>query len=742
MGDHDNRMILARRVRLAVADLKGLSVLPSVAASIVEDVAQCRFHVDDISPLVEASPELAALVLSLAFKEGVVPSEYDYRLDRIVGRLPEKRLKRACLSVRPCPAYAADQTGSTGLWIARSDFVLHSVAVAQAARQIARMMDCDLCPELAYLGGLLHDMGKMALQQVMPKGYARMIAVAQGSQTSLQRQERLQLGVDHSGLGAYLAHRWHLPLSVQNSIRLHHREFRPHESMASDFILARIVQLANRLVNTEDIGASGDFSVKPSIESLLTDLGLMPDQAAAIASELPSTMESVPQVLRLDMDDPYHRYGESLHDLVLSLSDISDRRDTEHLQHEQVSSFQSFLLDCIRSVDGSLDPLDVAKAGAQLWQRCFQTGKVCLLLYPSREPLGRQVVLIDELAQDTMMVLDPDLDDLVETPPGGTSTELSGAEDWVPLFEEIEARFVLERTRALVLRAGGGAVGALAFEINQPADETHYQAAYQQAASIVAHLLHLSLARDAVEETVEGLLEEGPAGDPAPGPPQEILEGLAEMAAGLAHELNNPLSVVSGRAQLLMQTEEDQERRKVLEQIHSNARDMAQLVESLHGFAEPPQAHRVACSLATIIEEAVALSQRKLGVLPSLDIDDRAHSCPPVQVDSAQIASALANIITNAAQATDGTGAPIEVRVSANHPAGFVTVQVRDKGRGMDKATLQRATHPFFSSLVAGRKRGMGLAYAQRWLQINEGRLAIASTPGAGTTVTLQLPVA
>lgn len=742
MGDHDNRMVLARRVRLAVADLKGLSILPSVGASIVEDMAQSRFHIDDIVPVVEASPEMAALVLSLASTEGVVLSEHDYQLDRVIAWIPEKRFKRACLSLRPFPAMTADQAGPSGLWISRADLTRHSVAVAHAARQIARMMDSDLPPELAYLGGLLHDMGKLALQQVMPKGYARMIAAAHSTQTSLHQQERIQLGLDHSGLGAYLAHRWHLPLPIQTSIRLHHRECRPPEPVAPDFLLPCIVQLANRLVNGQGIGASGDFSAPRSPEALLTTLGLTPDQLDAIGSELPIQVEAASQVLKLDMEDPHHRYGESLHDLVLALSEVDDQHASEHLQYEKVSSFQSLLLAYIRSVDGTLDPLDVARAGVQFWQRCFQTGKVCLLLYPTRERLGRQVVLIDELAQDTMMVLDPDLDDLIEVAPGGTGTDLSGAEDWVPLFDEIEARFALDRTRALVLRAQGGAVGALAFETNQPGDVAHYQSCYQQAASVVAHLLHLALARDAAEETVEDLLDMGPVDDPEPGPSVSVLEGLGEMAAGLAHELNNPLSVVSGRAQLLEQNEAEPERRQALEQIQSNVRAMTQLVESLHGFAEPPKPHRVACPLASIIDDAVALSQRKLGDVPSVEIVGCPEECPQVLVDSAQIATALANVITNAVQAGHGAWGPVEIAAHAHQKPGFVTLQVRDQGRGMDRHTLQRATYPFFSAMPAGRKRGMGLAYALRWLQINEGRLSLTSSPGDGTTVTLQLPIA
>jgi len=67
-------------------------------------------------------------------------------------------------------------------------------------------------------------------------------------------------------------------------------------------------------------------------------------------------------------------------------------------------------------------------------------------------------------------------------------------------------------------------------------------------------------------------------------------------------------------------------------------------------------------------------------------------------------------------------------------------LQVSDFGCGMDREIVQKATQPFFSAKPAGRKRGMGLAYAQRLIQLNGGSLNITSKPGVGTTVTIYLP--
>jgi signal transduction histidine kinase len=99
----------------------------------------------------------------------------------------------------------------------------------------------------------------------------------------------------------------------------------------------------------------------------------------------------------------------------------------------------------------------------------------------------------------------------------------------------------------------------------------------------------------------------------------------------------------------------------------------------------------------------------------------------------------MANVISNSLESYTDKMAPIKITAEAEEP-GLVKVQISDLGCGMDKDTLRKATHPFFSSKPAGRKRGMGLAYAQRLIQLNKGSLQITSQPGRGTTVTISLP--
>jgi len=224
---------------------------------------------------------------------------------------------------------------------------------------------------------------------------------------------------------------------------------------------------------------------------------------------------------------------------------------------------------------------------------------------------------------------------------------------------------------------------------------------------------------------------------------------MAEMAAGAAHELNNPLSVISGRAQLLAKSENDPDRKRILEQIQQNAGELSGIIDDLMSYANPEQPRPTETAIGQIINDAVDLTKQKKQ-MNQLDIKiEIVPDTPVVFVDSAQISCAISNIICNGLEAYP-SGAPdkdirgqagaIAIEVTANKVNRTVSMQVIDSGRGMDGQTLAKATHPFFSARPAGRKRGMGLAHAQRLIEINHGTLSLASQPDKGTTVTVTLP--
>ena len=157
-------------------------------------------------------------------------------------------------------------------------------------------------------------------------------------------------------------------------------------------------------------------------------------------------------------------------------------------------------------------------------------------------------------------------------------------------------------------------------------------------------------------------------------------------------------------------------------------------------FAEPRKPRLSRTNVEQLIEEAVQLAVRKIN---RGDLDVRikvAEDTEDVIVDSAQIASAVANIISNAVESYGDKAEVIEIAAESEQSGELVKLMIEDHGCGMDAQTLKKATLPFFSAKKAGRKRGMGLAYAARFIQLNNGTLNITSEPEHGTTITICLP--
>jgi signal transduction histidine kinase len=227
-------------------------------------------------------------------------------------------------------------------------------------------------------------------------------------------------------------------------------------------------------------------------------------------------------------------------------------------------------------------------------------------------------------------------------------------------------------------------------------------------------------------------------------PPQvtkdNSLNALAEMAGGAAHELNNPLSVIAGRAQLLANAETDPQKKNALKQIQDNAGEIAVIIDDLMVFAKPPVPRPASTGIKQVLDETVQLTCQKANIEHINVQIELADSEQNLFVDSAQIVSALTYVICNALESYEDQMGPIKITAEPDQADDFLTIQVADLGAGMDAETLKKATQPFFSGQPAGRKRGMGLAHAQRLIELNNGSLAITSELGKGTTVTISLP--
>lgn len=215
------------------------------------------------------------------------------------------------------------------------------------------------------------------------------------------------------------------------------------------------------------------------------------------------------------------------------------------------------------------------------------------------------------------------------------------------------------------------------------------------------------------------------------------LSGLAELAAGAGHEINNPLAIISGHAQRLRKAEEEPERQKVFEVVLRQTERISDIVRELMQFARPAVPSRTDVDANELVAEIIELLEpdagcRNVGVLQlAADGDCRIHG------DSVQLRKILKNLIRNAIEASPDGG---QVRIETVADGSSVQIAVEDDGLGPRDEAIPHLFDPFYSGRPAGRGRGLGLATAWRLASINGGDLQFHRDVDGPTRFVLEFP--
>ncbi|MCX8072413.1 MAG: ATP-binding protein [Candidatus Binatia bacterium] len=219
------------------------------------------------------------------------------------------------------------------------------------------------------------------------------------------------------------------------------------------------------------------------------------------------------------------------------------------------------------------------------------------------------------------------------------------------------------------------------------------------------------------------------------------LAAAGELAAGLAHELNNALAAILSQTSMALSaaTPDPALFKRTLDRIEGQARRMAGLVSAVLGFArpKPPQLQRVRLSeLAQATVELFAPECLRRGV--EMRVEDQSHGLK-VEADPAQVQQVLMNLLTNALHALrKEPGGNITVRVI--RAGDFGAIEVEDNGTGIPAELLPRIFDPFFTTKKAGTGLGLSVSYAIA--REHRGNLTVHSQLGSGSTFRLELPVA
>lgn len=220
---------------------------------------------------------------------------------------------------------------------------------------------------------------------------------------------------------------------------------------------------------------------------------------------------------------------------------------------------------------------------------------------------------------------------------------------------------------------------------------------------------------------------------------QEKLMSIGRLSAGIAHEINNPLTTIMTSSMMLQEElESGSEMHQELEIISNEAQRCRKIVQSLLDFARQTQPMQKLQDINTIIQESIYLTKKQAEFNDLVVTAELSEDLPPIYVDKEQLQQILINLTLNAIEATAPGGS---ITFSSQYHAASESIHlcVSDTGSGISPEYQDKIFDPFFTTREYGT--GLGLSISHSLIEQQGGRIELDSKPGRGTTFTIKLPV-
>ena len=294
-----------------------------------------------------------------------------------------------------------------------------------------------------------------------------------------------------------------------------------------------------------------------------------------------------------------------------------------------------------------------------------------------------------------------------------------------------------EQTAAVSLESSGTLVGVLAISSRRPRqfkplEERLLTALADHSAVAIENTRlyeELKNRHEELRRTQDQLLQ------------TEKIAAMGQLLAGVAHELNNPLSVVIGQARLLEMKTKDAGDVERSQKIAAAADRCGRIVKNFLALARQHSPERQAADLNQVVRDALELVDYQLRVSSVEVTVDLSAPSPALWADPHQLHQVVLNLVTNAHHAMREMASPRQLRVATRFDATHANIEVTDTGPGIPAHVLPRIFEPFFTTKPAGQGTGLGLPLCQAMVEAHGGTIRVASEVGRGTTFVVSLPI-
>ena len=222
----------------------------------------------------------------------------------------------------------------------------------------------------------------------------------------------------------------------------------------------------------------------------------------------------------------------------------------------------------------------------------------------------------------------------------------------------------------------------------------------------------------------------------------ERLASIGELSAGVAHEINNPLTSIVLYSQMLLDEDLPDSIRKDLKVVSSQAYRAAKIVRNLLQFARKSDPEKRLLNVAGLVRRSLEMKSHEFNINSITVVENIPEGLPPIEVDEHLILQVLLNVLTNAEQACVSAHGKGNITVSASAKGSLIDVMVQDDVPGISSDQIAKIFQPFYTTKETGVGTGLGLSVSHGIISQHGGNIWAESDLGSGTTFHIELPLA
>jgi signal transduction histidine kinase/CheY-like chemotaxis protein len=690
--------------------LSGVPDLPALAAGVLCLGPDLASRMGALNALAERDTRTAVGVMVEAAR--LFPRQPPKTFDTAATRLGERGLKRAVLK-SVFPGMFDDTEPDGGI---DQEMIWWQANVrAACAEHLAEEAGLDCLPD-AYTAAFLADIGRLGLEACGVPGADEGLYLHRATGLRALENEQRLYGADHALAGKWMLEHWGLPEAVAEAVWLQYHPPGSLDYTSYPVQLIYTVAAARKLTTAQMSGRIDEFVEETA--GLRERLGLSEDQWRRCAhtdyDQRVPTLEpmELPQEHAPDsgMDPEQLRREAALYKAIAQLyadcfGEPSERAVLTHIETRLRAFFPVPAGLCFLS-----DERGALRAG-RIWRGIDEPGQS---LEIAREHSER------DPAQAVQRLL------------GGIG----------PAGNDNGVRY-LHGLLAAPIAADGVVYGQIIADLGDAPAAPERMTALAEFARACAAVVSENRRREGAssrhEELATALWKQ--ESQHRASVRKLRLESIGRMAAGAAHEINNPLAIISGRAQLLLSRASDHEQISSLETIVQQSRRASKIITDLMQFARPEDPKLRPLSLGQVVHQTCAMLGERLRESGVRVLEDYAADAPLIDGDRHQLEQVFTHLISNAAHAMRGMGGTLTLRVKTGSDGRSAVAQVSDSGPGIAPEHLEHVFEPFFTTKRQDEPgTGLGLSVSHSIVERHLGSLTLHSALGEGCTCTLRFP--